>query len=274
MIGSYLTVEVLNDLVHHPDCRYDGPIEGITMSGTAERVAVVTGSSRGIGRATALRLAADGVAVVVNSRSGSPAVTQVVEAIEAAGGRAAFHAADAADPRGLGSLFDAAERQFGGLDVLVLNAAGFVRGSLGAAVDDDYGRTFGLNAHATFVALREAERRMRDGGRIVFVSSVATRLSPPGEALYAASKAAGEHLVRAFAREVGPRGITVNAVLPGPTDTDGFAAAGAPADVLVARTPLGRLGRPEDIADVVGFLASHAARWITGRSIVVDGGFS
>jgi 3-oxoacyl-[acyl-carrier protein] reductase len=244
------------------------------MSGTAGRVAVVTGSSRGIGRATALRLAADGAAVVVNSRGGSAAATDVVGAIEARGGRAAFQPADAADPAGLTSLFDAAERHFGGIDVLVLNAAGFVRGPLAEAADDDYRRTFGLNARATFVALREAGRRMRDGGRIVVVSLAATRLSPPGEALYAASKAAGEHLVHGFAREVGPRGITVNTVLPGPTDTDGFAAAGAPAEALVARTPLGRLGRPEDIADVIGFLASDAARWITGRGIVVDGGFS
>jgi 3-oxoacyl-[acyl-carrier protein] reductase len=239
-----------------------------------ERVAVVTGSSRGIGRATALRLAAGGAAVVVNARSGSAAAAEVVEAIEATGGRAAFQPADAADPAGIGALFDAAERHFGGIDVLVLNAAGFARGPLADAVDDDYCRTFGRNARATFVALREAGRRVRDGGRIVFISSAATRLSPPGEALYAASKAAGEHLVHGFAREVGARGITVNAVLPGPTDTDGFAAAGASADALVARTPLGRLGRPEDIADVVGFLASDAARWITGRSIVVDGGFS
>jgi 3-oxoacyl-[acyl-carrier protein] reductase len=244
------------------------------MSSTTGRVAVVTGSSRGIGRATALRLAADGAAVVVNSRRRSAATAEVIRAIEARGGRAVFQPADASDVAGVASLFDAAERQFGGIDVLVLNAAGFVRGPLTEAADDDYGRTFGLNAHATFVALREAGRRMRDGGRIVFVSSAATRLGPPGEALYAASKAAGEHLVLGFAREVGSRGITVNAVLPGPTDTDGFAAAGAPADTLVARTPLGRLGRPEDIADVVGFLASDAARWITGRSIVVDGGFS
>jgi 3-oxoacyl-[acyl-carrier protein] reductase len=235
---------------------------------------VVTGSSRGIGRATALRLAADGVAVIVNSRSDSVAAEQVVDAIRARGGRARLQRGDAADPAGLGSLFDAAEQHFGGLDVLVHNAAGFVRGPLAAAADDDYGQTFGLNARATFVALREAGRRMRDGGRIVFVSSVVTRMSPPGEALYAASKAAGEQLVRAFAREVGSRGITVNNVLPGPTDTEGFAASGAPVETLVAQTPLGRLGRPTDIADVVGFLASDAGGWITGQSIAVDGGLS
>lgn len=239
-----------------------------------DRVAVVTGSSRGIGRATAMRLAADGAAVVVNYRTEAAAAKQVVAAIEAQGGRATSQRADAAEPAGLLSLFDAAERHYGGLDVLVHNAAGFVRGPLIAATHGEYGRTFALNAQTTFLALREAGHRMRDGGRIVFISSVATRISPPGEALYAASKAAGEQLVRAFAREAGARGITVNNVLPGPTDTDMFAAASAPVDALITQTPLGRLGKPADIADVVGFLASDAARWITGQSIVVDGGLS
>ncbi|MFI6541163.1 SDR family oxidoreductase [Nonomuraea sp. NPDC050547] len=241
---------------------------------TTGRVAVVTGSSRGIGRAIAMRLAADGAAVVVNYHGTAESARHVVTEIEAGGGRAIMMQANAADSDELRTLLDAAEHQYGGLDVLVHNAAGFVRGPLTASNDDDYARVFALNTHTTFLALREAGRRMRDGGRIVYISSAATRLSPPGEALYVASKAAGESLVRTFAREVGPRGITVNSVLPGPTDTDGFAAASAPIDALIARTPLGRLGRPEDIAEVVGFLASDAARWITGQSITVDGGLS
>jgi len=243
-------------------------------SNATDRVAVVTGSSRGIGRATALRLAADGVAVVVNYRTEAASAERVVADIEANGGRATMTRADAADPAELRTLLDSAEHHYGGLDVLVHNAAGFVRGPLAAATDGDYGHAFSLNAQATFIALSEAGRRMRDGGRIVFISSAATRINPPGEALYAASKAAGEHLVRTFAREIGPRGITVNSVLPGPTDTDGFAAASAPVEALISQTPLGRLGEPEDIAEVVGFLASDAARWITGQSITVDGGLS
>jgi 3-oxoacyl-[acyl-carrier protein] reductase len=243
-------------------------------SNRADRVAVVTGSSRGIGRATALRLAAGGAAVIVNYRTDAASAKQVVADIEAQGGRATVVRADAADSGQLRTLLDAAEHHYGGLDVLVHNAAGFVRGPLAEAADGDYERTFSLNAWATFAALREAGRRMRDGGRVVFISSVATRLGPPGEALYAASKAAGEQLIRAYAREAGARGITVNSVLPGPTNTDGFAAAAAPVEALVARTPLGRLGEPEDIADVVGFLASDAARWVTGQSITVDGGLS
>lgn len=244
------------------------------MPSKHRRVAVVTGSSRGIGRATALRLAADGSAVVVNYHSDADAARRVVAAVEEQGGSAVAIRADAAAPRELRALIDAAEQRYGGLDVLVHNAAGFTRGPLTDAADEDYEHVFDLNARATFVALREAGRRMRDGGRIVYVSSVATRLSPPGEALYAAGKAAGEQLVRGFAREMGERGITVNSVLPGPTDTDGFAAGGAPVEALVARTPLGRLGRPEDIADVVAFLASDGARWVTGQSVTVDGGLT
>jgi 3-oxoacyl-[acyl-carrier protein] reductase len=244
------------------------------LSNATDRVAVVTGSSRGIGRATALRLAADGAAVVVNYRTETASAKRVVADIEANGGRATMTRADAADPAELRTLLDSAEHHYGGLDVLVHNAAGFVRGPLAAATDGDYGHAFSLNAQATFIALSEAGRRMRDGGRIVFISSAATRINPPGEALYAASKAAGEHLVRTFAREIGPRGITVNSVLPGPTNTDGFAAASAPVEALVAQTPLGRLGEPEDIAEVVGFLVSDAAAWITGQSITVDGGLS
>jgi 3-oxoacyl-[acyl-carrier protein] reductase len=239
-----------------------------------ERVAVVTGSSRGIGRATALRLAADGVAVVVNYRTDGEAAHRVVGEIEARGGRAVMARADAGDPTELGTLLDTAERRYGGVDVLVHNAGSFVHGLLTAATDDDYTHAFSLNAHATFVALREAGQRLRDGGRIVYVSSAVTRMSPPGQALYAASKAAGEQLIRGFAREVGARGITANSVLPGPTDTDTFAASPAPVDALVAQTPLGRLGEPEDIADAIVFFASDAARWITGQSITVDGGLS
>jgi 3-oxoacyl-[acyl-carrier protein] reductase len=239
---------------------------------TTDRVAVVTGSSRGIGRAVALQLAAGGAAVVVNYRNDATSAKRAVAEIEAGGGRALMVRADTADPEELRTLFDAAEHHYGRLDVLVHNAAGFVRGPLTAATDRDYLHAFSLNAHATFVALREAGRNMRDGGRIVFISSAATRINPQGEALYAASKAAGEHLVRTVARELGVRGITVNSVLPGPTNTDGFASASAPVEALIAQTPLGRLAEPEDIAEVVNFLASDAARWITGQSITVDGG--
>ncbi|GAA3220218.1 hypothetical protein GCM10020216_031000 [Nonomuraea helvata] len=128
--------------------------------------------------------------------------------------------ADVADPAQLRALFEAAEREYGGLDVFVHNAYGYSHGPIAEAADDDYTNTFAANSHTTFVAFREAATRVRDNGRIVYISSAATRWKDPFTALYSASKAAGEQLVRAFAREVAPRGITVNSVLPGPVNTD------------------------------------------------------
>lgn len=238
------------------------------------KVAIVTGSGRGIGRATALRLAADGTRVVVNYRSDAGAAEQVVATIGEGGGDATAVRADVSDPAQLRSLFDAAEERFGGLDVFVHNAYGFARSTLSQSSDDDYEHTFAANARATFVAFREAATRVRDDGRIVYVSSAATRTSRPEGGLYSASKAAGEQLVRTFSREVAARGVTVNSVLPGQVETDALKAAGIPAEQVIALTPMGRLGQPEDIADVIGFLASDAARWVTGQSIAVDGGLT
>ncbi|GAA4525714.1 SDR family oxidoreductase [Amycolatopsis samaneae] len=244
------------------------------LSTASGKVAIVTGGSRGIGRATALRLADAGVRVIVNYQRAADAAAEVVAAIEGAGGEAVAARADAADATQLRALFDVAEQRFGGLDIFVHNAAGYVGGPIADAADADYEQVFALNSRATFLALRTAASRVRDGGRLIFVSSVATRMSPSGNGLYAASKSAGEQLVRVFAREMGPRGVTVNSVLPGPTDTEGFAASAAPVAWLAERTPLGRIGKPEDIAEVVGFLASERARWVTGQSIAVDGGLS
>jgi 3-oxoacyl-[acyl-carrier protein] reductase len=237
-----------------------------------DRVALVTGSGRSIGRAIALRLAADGARVLVNYKSNAEAAEQVVSTIEVAGGQAAAVQADVTDPVQLALLFDAAEQRYGGLDVFVHNAYGFAAGPIAGASDEDYARSFAANSQATFVAFREAAGRVRDGGRIVYISSSATRASDPSVSVYSASKAAGEQLVRTFAREVGPRGITVNSVLPGPTNTDAMQHMKHMLVERIARTPMGRFGEPEDIADVVGFLTSHDARWVTGQSIAADGG--
>ncbi|MEV5751585.1 SDR family oxidoreductase [Actinoallomurus sp. NPDC052308] len=240
----------------------------------AAKVAIVTGSSRGIGRAIASRLAADGMQVVINYKSDLGAAEDVASTIEKSGGKAAIVQADVTDPAQLRTLFDSAEQRYGALDVFVHNAYGAAFGTIAEASDDDYERTFGANARATFVAFREAATRVRDGGRIVFVSSSITRTGNP-PALYSASKAAGEQLARTFAREVAARRITVNSVLAGLTETDGLrATVGPPTGELVRRIPMGRIGRPEDIADVVGFIASDGARWITGQSIAVDGGMT
>ncbi|WP_308193502.1 SDR family oxidoreductase [Nonomuraea sp. MG754425] len=182
--------------------------------------------------------------------------------------------ADVTDPAQLRSLFETAERGYGGLDVFVHNAYGFVHGPLAQAADEDYAHGFAANALATFMAFREATTRVREYGRIVLVSTAITRASNPGTSLYAASKAAGEQLVRVLAREVAPRGTTVNSVLPGPVNTDAAQAIMDTMAASISRTPLSRIGEPEDIADVVAFLASDQARWITGQRIVADGGLT
>lgn len=239
------------------------------------RVTLVTGSSRGIGAAIARRLSEAGAAIVVNFKRDEQAAAEVVRLVIAGGGRATAVQGDSRRPDEVVALFDAAEQLYGGIDAVVLNAPGISLGSLADSTDSDFDRAFDVSARATFVAMREAATRMRDSGRIVFISSIATRIGDADQALYAAGKAAGEELVRKFAREVGPRGITVNSVLPGPTATDSLAHnAGHLFAEMAAKTPLGRIGQPKDIADVVAFLLSDDARWITGQSIAVDGGLS
>ncbi|MEV6335310.1 SDR family oxidoreductase [Nocardia vinacea] len=237
-------------------------------------VALVTGSSRGIGRAIAERLGADGAAVVVNYHSDRSAAEQVVATIEAGGGQAVAAQADVADPAQLTGLFETAEQHFGGLDILVNNVGTATFSPIAEATDDEFDLMFTTNTKATFIALRTAANRLRDGGRIVVVSSGVTATSRPGSGIYAATKAASEALARVLAKELGPRGITVNNVLPGAVRTEALAAARSPAltEQVINQTPLGRIGEPDDIADIVAFLASPDARWITGQSLHAGGG--
>lgn len=236
------------------------------------KVALVTGGSRGIGRAIAQRLAATGVSVVVNYRAQQEAANQVVATIEERGGRAVAVRADVTDPARLRALFDSAEQAYDGLDILVNNVGVGRFGPLAQATDQDYELHFATNTRATFMALREAANRLRDGGRIINVSTGITRTHRFGAALYAASKAAGEELALGLAQEVGPRGITVNSVLPGLTRDTGAPQTEALVNEYVSQTPLGRVGEPDDIADLVTFLASDQARWITGQTIGAGGG--
>ncbi|WP_433634757.1 SDR family oxidoreductase [Nocardia sp. CA-120079] len=237
-------------------------------------VALVTGSSRGIGRAIAERLGAGGAAVVVNYHSDRSAAEKVVASIEASGGQAVAARADVADPGQLTGLFETAEQHFGGLDILVNNVGTATFGPIAEATDDEFDLMFTTNTKATFIALRAAANRLRDGGRIVVVSSGVTATHRPGSGIYAATKAASEALARVLAKELGPRGITVNNVLPGAVRTEALAAARSPAltDQIIDQTPLGRIGEPGDIADIVAFLASPDARWITGQSLHASGG--
>jgi 3-oxoacyl-[acyl-carrier protein] reductase len=239
-----------------------------------EKVALVTGSSRGIGRAIAERLGADGVAVVVTYRSDADAAAKVVAKIEANGGRAVAAAADVTDTAALRGLFDLAQQTFGGLDILVNNVGVGKFAPLAMATDEDFDLHFATNTRATFIAMREAARRLNEGGRIINISSGIVTSNRPTAGLYTASKAAIDALTRTMAKEIGSRKITVNSVLPGVTagTEEGDNVPAELKQQLMFQTPLGRMGEPEDIADIVAFLASDQARWVTGQTLHAGGG--
>lgn len=236
------------------------------------KVALVTGASKGIGRGIAERLGAAGVRVAVNYRADHVAAAEVVGAIERAGGTATPMRADVADPRQLRDLFDETEKHFGRLDIVVSNVGAAAFAPIADATDEDFEFVVATNLRAGFVALREAANRLPDGGRVVTIGAGVTHHPLPGAGVYAATKAAVDQLVRYLARELGPRGITVNSVLPGATRNSSFDSRPAWVDDVIASTPLRRVGEPADIADVVAFLASDQGRWITGQEIRAGGG--
>ncbi|HEV8570553.1 MAG TPA: SDR family oxidoreductase [Micromonosporaceae bacterium] len=238
-----------------------------------QRVAIVTGGSRGIGRAVAERLAADGQAVVVGYVGNDVEAKAAVAAIEAKGGNAVAVQADVADEAAVQSLFDTAEQRYGGIDVVV-NAAGIMLLSPVATVDlDDLDRMHRTNIRGAFVVTREAARRVRPGGAIVTFSTSVTRLSFPTYSGYAASKAAVEAISPILAKELRGRDVTVNTVAPGPTATALFLDGKdqETIDRMAKMNPMERLGTPGDIAEVVSSLAGPA-RWINGQTIYVNGG--
>jgi 3-oxoacyl-[acyl-carrier protein] reductase len=245
----------------------------MTRPQAAGRVAIVTGGSRGIGHATALRLACDGFAVMLTNLERKAAADEVVAAIEAAGGRAAAVQADLANQDDVLGMFAAADTSFGPqLDALVLNAAAIPMELTAELSEEDWDWAFAVNVRAAFLAFREARKRMGAGGRIVAVSTGLVPNPIATSSAYSASKSAVETLARSFAYEVGPCGITVNVVRPGVTDTEGLTIPQALIDTRVDQTPLGRLGQPQDIADVIAFVVSEDARWITGQVISASGG--
>lgn len=239
-----------------------------------QRVAIVTGASRGIGAAVAQQLARDGLAIVVNYARGGQEAEQVVAAIEREGGRAVAVQADIGEAAGVPALFDVAEQAFGRADVLINNAGTMKLGTLAEVEDADFDRQLTLNLGGVFRGMREASRRLRDGGRIVSFSSSVVGLYQPGYGVYAATKAAVEAMTHVLAKELGPRGITVNAVAPGPVETQFFLQGKSEEQVraISAMNPFKRLGQPEDIARVVAFLASPQAGWINGQVIRANGG--
>lgn len=233
---------------------------------------VVTGASRGIGRAIAVMLAARGAAVAINYKRDEAAARETVAAIEQAGGRAVAIQADVADVGAIGRMFDEAEAALGPLDIVVANA-GFALSQRAVDVTEaDYDSVFATNAKGAFFTMQQGARRIRDGGRIIAISAAGTRTWFPGVSLYLGSKGALEQFVRVFSRELGRREITVNAVLPGYTETDmmGTGDHKGPAGL----SPFKRIGTAEEVAEMVAFLASERGRWITGQRIAADGGVS
>lgn len=237
------------------------------------RVAIVTGGSRGIGRQSAERLAADGQAVVIAYASNDQEAHDTVDAIQAAGGAASAVKVDVSDEQAVETLFTAAEQTYGGVDVVV-HAAGIMLLKPLAEFDvEEFDRMHRVNVRGTFLVNRQAARRMRPGGAIINLSSSVVELALPSYAPYAATKGAVDALSRILAREMRGRDITVNAVAPGPTATDLFLDGKdqATVDRMAKMNPLERLGTPQDIAEVVSFLAGPG-RWINGQVILVNGG--
>jgi 3-oxoacyl-[acyl-carrier protein] reductase len=243
----------------------------------AGKTALVTGGSRGIGAATALRLAAAGADVAISYAASDELARDVVASVEAAGRHGMALRADQADPVQVRSLVETAAQRLGGLDILVNNAGVFVTGQ----VDDDgadlaaFDRQFAINVGGVASATRAAARVMGEGGRIVSISVVEPdRARFPGIGDYMATKAAVVAYTRAWARDLGPRGITVNAVQTSSIETDMNPATGPFADVQRSMMPLGRYGRPEELAAAVAFLVGPDAAYITGATLDVDGGFA
>ncbi|KQV83796.1 SDR family oxidoreductase [Rhizobium sp. Root1220] len=244
------------------------------MATNAGKVALVTGASRGIGAAIAERLAKDGFTVVVNYSGNAAPAEELAGKIEQGGGRALTAKADVSDTEAVRRMFDAAEAAFGGIDVLVNNAGIMMLSSIADADDANFDRQISVNLKGTFNTLREAGKRLRDGGRIINFSTSVVGLKLETYGVYAATKAAVETLTAIMSKEMRGRNITVNAVAPGPTATDLFLTGKS--DEVVARmakmNPLERLGTPGDVAASVSFLAGPDGSWINGQVLRANGG--
>jgi 3-oxoacyl-[acyl-carrier protein] reductase len=244
------------------------------MTNPSNKVAIVTGASGGIGGAVAERLARDGFTVVLNYAGKAQPAEDLVRQIEAAGSKAVAHQADIADPEAVRKMFEAAQTAFGGVDVLVNNAGIMKLATIADSDDALFDSQIAVNLKGTFNTLREAARRLRDGGRIVNVSSSVVGLLQPTYGVYAATKAAVEAMTGILTKELRGRNITVNAIAPGPTATKLFLDGKPQAviDHLTKLAPLERLGQPEDIAAAIAFLVGPDGSWINGQTLRANGG--
>ncbi|MBP1163504.1 MULTISPECIES: SDR family oxidoreductase [unclassified Chryseobacterium] len=243
------------------------------MSTLNNKVILVTGASRGIGAEIAQQLASAGAKIIVNYAGGKEAAEKVVASIQDNGGNAIAIQADVSNAEAVKQLFDQAISHYGKIDVLVNNAGIMITKLIKDTTDEDFSRQFDINVRGTFNTLREAATKLADNGSIINFSSTTTRVMMPTYGTYVATKGAVEQLTRVFAKEVGSRGINVNAILPGPTNTALF-TEGKPQEVidrLASLNAFNRLGEPADIAKIVVFLAGDDAKWISGQTIGANG---
>ncbi len=240
------------------------------MKSLSGKVAVVTGASSGIGRAIAERIAEEGAIVVVNYSKSSDKAQEVVVGIQAKGGKAVAVQADMSRVVDARRLIADTIKQFNRLDILVNNAGKFMPKPLEETTEEDFDGVIALNAKGPYFAMQEAVKTLKDGGRIVNISTGGTQLNFPGATAYLGSKAALEQYTKGLAQELAPKGVTVNCVSPGFTETRMMTEEYR--QIGIQLTPMKRLGVPKDIADVVAFIVSEEARWLTGQTIQVGGG--
>ncbi len=249
------------------------------MKNLAGKVALVTGASKGIGAAIALALGARGAAVAVNYAGSKAAAEKVAAEIEAAGGRAIAVQANVADPSSIGPLVDAVTAKFGPIDILVNNAGVYEFGPLEQITPEHFHKQFDLNVLGLLLTTQAAVARFNPrGGSIINIGSVVGKMAFPNGAVYSATKGAVDSITVALSKELGPRGIRVNALNPGLIETEGTHTAGLIGSEFSAgaakETPLGRIGQPQDVATAAAFLASADAGWITGQTVYASGGFT
>lgn len=268
MISVFFRAAYVSTLYHQ--------LENKNMSTLKEKVILVTGSSRGIGAAIAVQLAHAGAKVIVNYSGSKDAAEEVVSQIKNNGGDAIALQADVSKTAEVKTLFDDAIEHYGKIDVLVNNAGIMITKLIKDTTDEDFDRQFNINVKGTFNTMREAATRLADNGSVINFSTSVNRLMLPTYSTYVATKSAVEQLTRVFAKEVGARGINVNSVSPGPTNTALF-TTGKPQEVidrLAGMSAFNRLGEPEDIAKVVVFLASDEAKWISAQNLGANGGMA
>ena len=246
------------------------------MSKLAGKVAIVTGASKGIGAGIARALAADGASVVVNYASSKAGADAVVERIAKAGGKAIAVKADVSRADEAQALIDATVKEFGRLDVLVNNSGVYQFAPLEEITEEQFHRQFGINVLGLLLTTKAASKHLGEGASVINIGSIVSRLTMPETAVYTATKGAVDAITGVLSRELGPRGIRVNSINPGMIETEGSREIGVIGSdfqhAIVAQTPLGRIGQPDDIADIAVFLATDASRYMTGELLKVAGG--